>query len=61
MRAHRRSRSLVLLFLLGPALPAGLALWLCRPSPALTDLVYATADGTPLTLRLFPLAADLGL
>jgi acetyl esterase/lipase len=58
MIAHPRNRSLVLLLLLGPVLPAGLALWLCPPSPGLTDLMYATPDGTSLTLDLdFPSAS----
>jgi acetyl esterase/lipase len=37
---------------LGPALLAGVAGWTYWPSSALTDRVYATADGTPLTLDL---------
>jgi acetyl esterase/lipase len=42
-------------FLMGLALLAGLALWIYRPSSGFEDLVYATVDGTPLTLDLdFP-------
>jgi acetyl esterase/lipase len=48
----RRSR---VLLLLGLALPAGLAGWRFWPSSQLAELVYATPDGTPLTLDLdFP-------
>jgi acetyl esterase/lipase len=42
-------------FLLGAVVLAGMALWYFRSSSELTDLVYATADITPLTLDLdFP-------
>jgi acetyl esterase/lipase len=52
MFAHSRRP---FLFLLGSALVAGLALWRSGPSSGLTDLVYATPDGTTLTLDLdFP-------